>query len=91
MFSFAYDSPRPQFGGISGVGQKVEAVTRHIYYVPTTLADAFAEAFTNLGVTVVTTNALEITDPDANTVVGSNDEPVTHNPAAEEEETQGNG
>ena len=81
MFSFAYDSPRPQFGGISGVGQKVEAVTRHIYYVPTTLADEFATAFTNLGVTVVTTNQLEITDPDANTVVGADDNPVTHNPS----------
>lgn len=81
MFSFAYDSPRPQLGGLSGVGQKISAVTRHIYYVPTSLADTFAAAFTNIGVTVVTTNALEITDPDANTVVGSDDQPITHNPA----------
>lgn len=33
MFSFAYESPRPGLGGVSGVGQKMEAVTRHIYYV----------------------------------------------------------
>lgn len=33
MFSFAYESPRPGLGGLSGVGQKIEAVTRHIYYV----------------------------------------------------------
>lgn len=67
QYSFAYDSPRPQFGGISGVGQKVEAVTRHIYYVPESLASAFEQAFTNLGVEIVETMP-EITDPDANTV-----------------------
>lgn len=75
MFSFAYDSPRPQFGGMSGVGQKVEAVTRHIYYVPTSLADDFAAAFTDLGATVVATNTIQITDPDGNVVPGGN-----HNP-----------
>ena len=67
QYSFAYDSPRPQFGGLSGVGQKVEAVTRHIYYVPTNLASDFEDAFTDLGVTIVETMP-EITDPDANTV-----------------------
>lgn len=67
QFSFAYDSPRPQFGGISGVGQKVEAVTRHIYYVPESLAKDFEDAFKDLGVSVVETMP-EITDPDANVV-----------------------
>ena len=68
QYSFAYDSPRPQFGGISGVGQKVEAVTRHIYYVPESLASAFEAAFTGLGVEIVPTNEVEVTDPDTNAV-----------------------
>lgn len=71
QYSFAYDSPRPQFGGLSGVGQKVEAVTRHIYYVPVDLAAEFEAAFTDLGVTIVETMP-EITDPDANTVSEGN-------------------
>ena len=71
QYSFAYDSPRPQFGGLSGVGQKVEAVTRHIYYVPENLAADFEAAFTDLGVSIVETMP-EITDPDANVVAEGN-------------------
>lgn len=44
MYSFAYDSPRPGFGGMSGVGQKVDAVTRHIFWVKEDLKDAFDNA-----------------------------------------------
>lgn len=69
QYSFAYDSPRPQFGGLSGVGQKVEAVTRHIYYVPESLADEFEKGFTDLGCTIVETMP-EVTDPDGNSVSG---------------------
>ena len=68
QYSFAYDSPRPQFGGLSGVGQKVEAVTRHIYYVPESLASDFEDAFEALGAEIVATNEIEVTDPDANAV-----------------------
>lgn len=68
QYSFAYDSPRPQFGGLSGVGQKVEAVTRHIYYVPKALASEFEAAFTGLGAEIVATNNVEVTDPDTNAV-----------------------
>ena len=71
QYSFAYDSPRPQFGGLSGVGQKVEAVTRHIYYVPEALAAEFEAAFTDLGVAIVETMP-EITDPDGNVVAEGN-------------------
>lgn len=71
QYSFAYDSPRPQFGGLSGVGQKVEAVTRHIYYVPESLSAEFEAAFTGLGVAIVETMP-EITDPDANVVAEGN-------------------
>lgn len=74
QYSFAYDSPRPQFGGLSGVGQKVEAVTRHIYYVPASLASDFEDAFEALthdgkAVEIVETMP-EITDPDGNAVSG---------------------
>lgn len=71
QYSFAYDSPRPQFGGISGVGQKVEAVTRHIYYVPSSLEADFEKGFTDLGVSIVETMP-EVTDPDANVVAEGN-------------------
>ena len=71
QYSFAYDSPRPQFGGLSGVGQKVEAVTRHIYYVPEALASDFEKGFTDLGVSIVETMP-EVTDPDANVVAEGN-------------------
>lgn len=44
QISFAYSSPRPGFGGLSGVGQKVEAVTNHVFYVLSDEADAFKTA-----------------------------------------------
>ena len=42
QFSFSYTSPRPGFGGVSGVGQKVEAVTNHVFYVLESEASVFA-------------------------------------------------
>jgi hypothetical protein len=51
MYSFSYDSPRPGFGGISGVGQKVDAVTRHIYWVKSDVVTDFDAALTELGIT----------------------------------------
>lgn len=88
QYSFAYDSPRPQFGGLSGVGQKVEAVTRHIYYVPESLADDFEAAFVELkhdgkAVEIVETMP-EITDPDGNSVSGGTDEPTPTPPAQQD-------
>lgn len=50
QFSFAYTSPRPGFGGLSGVGQRIEAVTNHVFYVLESEADAFKSALA--GVTV---------------------------------------
>lgn len=51
MYSFAYDSPRPGFGGLSGVGQKVDAVTRHIYWVKSDVVSAFDAALSACGIT----------------------------------------
>lgn len=51
MYSFMYDSPRPGFGGISGVGQKVDATTRHIYWVKSDVVSDFEAALTKLGIT----------------------------------------
>lgn len=76
QFSFAYRSPRPQFGGLSGVGQVVEASTRHIYYVPASLADQFEQAFSGMGCEIVKTNEVEVTNPDTNAVEGNPTEPT---------------
>ena len=51
-FSFSYQSPRPGLGGMSGVGQGMTAVTRHIYYVPAAEAAAFEALLKNAGLTV---------------------------------------
>ena len=49
MYSFAYESPRPGLGGLSGVGQAMVAVTRHIYYVLESEAAAFEAVLSELG------------------------------------------
>ena len=54
MYSFSYDSPRPGFGGLSGVGQKVDAVTRHIYWVKSDVVSAFDAALAELNITPTT-------------------------------------
>lgn len=51
-FSFSYQSPRPGLGGMSGVGQGMTAVTRHIYYVPAAEADAFEKLLKDAGLEV---------------------------------------
>ena len=79
-FSFAYRSPRPQFGGLSGVGQVVEASTRHIYFVPENLADEFEGFFSDMGCTIVKTSEVEVTNPDTNAVEGNPGEGGQTNP-----------
>ena len=71
QFSFAYQSPRPQLGGLSGVGQAMMAITRHVYYVPESLADTFEGYFSDMGCTIVKTNEIEVTNPDTNAVEGN--------------------
>ena len=57
-FSFSYQSPRPGLGGMSGVGQGMTAVTRHIYYVlKGDEADAFKNALLSAGISVSVKNA----------------------------------
>lgn len=51
-FSFSYQSPRPGLGGMSGVGQGMTAVTRHIYYVPAAEAATFEALLKDAGLTV---------------------------------------
>lgn len=58
-FSFSYQSPRPGLGGMSGVGQGMTAVTRHIYYVPAAEADAFKTLLESAGL-VVDMKAVEV-------------------------------
>ena len=83
QYSFAYESPRPQLGGVSGVGQAMYAVTRHVYYVPESLASEFEAAFTDLGLTVVSTNEIEVTDPDANTGFTPGGAPISDGTSAD--------
>lgn len=71
QFSFAYQSPRPQLGGLSGVGQDIIAVTRHVYYVPESLADEFEGYFSDMGCEIVKTEEVEVTNPDTNAVEGN--------------------
>ena len=42
-FAFTYRVPRVGLGGLSGVGQALDAVTRHIFYVPADLANKFRD------------------------------------------------
>lgn len=50
--SFAYASPRPGLGGLSGVGQRVEAVTNHVFYVPEAQVNAFVANFAKAEATI---------------------------------------
>lgn len=66
MFSFAYESPRPGLGGISGVGQQMVAVTRHIYYVKASAASDFETLLGKIG-TVTETTTANFTDTSSRT------------------------
>ena len=57
MYSFAYESPRPGLGGLSGVGQAVTAVTRHIYYVHSSAVSDFETLVGNLGTVTLTSTS----------------------------------
>ena len=43
QYSFAMIAKRTELGGLSGVGQEVTSITRHVYYVLNTLVDAFEQ------------------------------------------------
>ena len=47
-YAFTYRVPRVGLGGLSGVGQALDAVTRHIFYVPTELAASFEKGLSGL-------------------------------------------
>lgn len=47
-YAFTYRVPRVGLGGLSGVGQALDAVTRHIFYVPTDLAASFEKGLDGL-------------------------------------------
>ncbi len=42
-YSFEYSVARPNMGGLSAVGQKIETVTRHVYYVLNSLVNDFED------------------------------------------------
>ena len=47
-YAFTYRVPRVGLGGLSGVGQALDAVTRHIFYVPSNLAANFEKGLAGL-------------------------------------------
>lgn len=47
-YAFTYSVPRVGLGGLSGVGQTMEAVTRHIFFVPNDIAKTDFEDKVNL-------------------------------------------
>ena len=53
-YSFCYVSDRPGYVGMSGVGETVQASTRHIFYVLHDLATDFEAKLTEAGLTKAT-------------------------------------
>lgn len=55
QYSFQYLVERSVPGGLSGVGQKVDSITTHVFYVPSTSATAFESKITGTGYTITST------------------------------------
>lgn len=68
QYSFAYEVPKVGYYGMSAVGQKVESITRHIYYVLNALVTDFEQAVNDAfgDNVIVENNSVMITS--ANTV-----------------------
>lgn len=79
-YSFGYESPRPGLGGLSGVGMKVEALTRHIYYVRKSLVDQFEAELGKVFGNDMIVNYESITIPEADTFAISVNETVKLTP-----------
>lgn len=62
QYSFRYVAERKNLSGIGSVGQRLVSITNHVFYVPSTLADAFEAklktAFEN--VTIVSEDTVEV-------------------------------
>lgn len=67
-YSFGYESPRPGLGGLSGVGMKIEALTRHIYYVRQSLVEQFESEIKKAFGDNVIVNYESITIPEADSL-----------------------
>lgn len=81
-YSFGYESPRPGLGGLSGVGMKMEALTRHIYYVRKTLVDQFEEKINDAFGNDMIVNYESVTIPEADSfaIEKAGAEPVKFTP-----------
>lgn len=56
QYSFQYCVKHSVPGGLSGVGQLVDSITTHVFYVPASLASTFEGYFTTKGISVDTVN-----------------------------------
>lgn len=52
-YTFTYCANRIGFGGISGVGQEVSAVTKHVLFVENSLVDDFEKVIEDAGIEIV--------------------------------------
>lgn len=53
QYTFQYEVPREGLHGISAVGQKIESVTTHVFYVASGLITTFEAALTTAGLNIV--------------------------------------
>lgn len=69
QYSFQYVVKHSVPGGLSAVGQVVDSITTHVFYVPSASASTFESKFT--GVSFVTaTSEVSSMDPSANAIAG---------------------
>ena len=52
-YTFTYCANRIGFGGMSGVGQEVSAVTKHVLFVENSLVDDFEKVIKDAGIDIV--------------------------------------
>lgn len=63
-YTFTYCANRIGFGGMSGVGQEVSAVTKHVLFVENSLVEDFEKVIKDAGIDIVEPKKPEPVDPD---------------------------
>ena len=71
QYSFQYIVKHAVPGGVSAVGQNVDSITTHVFYVPSGSASAFEAFFTGGGCTIVTNVVDASMDVNANEIAAA--------------------
>lgn len=82
QYSFQYVVKHAVPGGVSAVGQNVDSITTHVFYVPSGSASAFETFFTNGGCSIVTDLVDASMDVNANAIAAVAAEAEAAKPAA---------